>query len=152
MKLTDNFFLKEFEKSNRAKIHGINNAAKGAEIENIKALCENIMQPVRTHFEKPVKITSGFRCLELNRAVNGAETSQHCTGQACDFVISHDHKEVAEFIRDNLDFDQLILENYYSSQFSKWIHVSYSLDKNKNRKEVLNLKNGKYIKGLEDAK
>jgi len=102
-------------------------------------LCENILQPVRDHFGKPVKISSGFRCAELNSspAVGGSKTSDHCKGQAVDFEIDGlPNPDVAQWIMDNLEYTQLILEFYTPGiPDSGWVHVSY--DPNNLKKQEL---------------
>ncbi|MEM4177886.1 MAG: D-Ala-D-Ala carboxypeptidase family metallohydrolase [Nitrososphaeria archaeon] len=136
MQLTKNFFLHEFIKSPTALRLGINNYPTEKEVKNIKRLCEKVLQPVRDHFDRPVVITSGYRSPMLNRHVGGAPNSQHITGEAADFYIPGvDNLKVANWIKDNLIFDQLILE-YYQGGNSGWIHVSYS---DNNRKQVLTI-------------
>jgi len=104
-------------------------------LENAIALAENILQPVRDHFGV-VTISSGYRSSDLNAAIGGSNRSQHSKGQAADFEVpSVDNFVIAEWINDNLDFDQLILEFYDSSDpYSGWIHCSYSSE---NRNQVL---------------
>ena len=121
MKLTKNFELKEFTSSPTAKKYNISNSPPELVIENLKSLCEHILQPIRDKVEKPVEINSGYRCLELNKKVGGVPTSQHVMGCACDFKIDGmTSYEIAEVVLElNLPFDQLIL-------YPTFVHVSYS--------------------------
>ena len=136
MQLSENFSLNEFTKSDTAVRKGINNTPNETHLENMKSLCENVLQKVRTHFGKSVRITSGYRSPELCEAIGSSKTSQHAKGQAADFEITGiDNKVLAEYIIDNLDFDQLILEFYTDGDpNSGWVHCSYKDD---NRKQVL---------------
>lgn len=128
MRITKNFTLEEFTKSETAKKFKIKNTPEDFEIENIINLVKNLMQPLRDHYNKPIIITSGFRCEELNRKIFGAFNSQHILGEACDFYVKGvDNKEVCNYIKDNMLFDQLILEK-------SWIHVSYAQE---NREEYM---------------
>ncbi len=125
-KLAPNFTLLEFVYSQTAYVKGIVNMPSEYAIENLKELATKIMQPIRENFQSPVIITSGFRNRKLNSLIGGSETSQHILGQACDFVVRGvDNKSVCDWIGENLEFDQLILEK-------SWVHVSY---KKPNRKE-----------------
>lgn len=124
MKLTENFRLHEFTDSPTAEANGWDNRASVAVVANLQALCKNVLQPLRNHFNKPVKITSGYRCLELNKKVGGENSSAHLTGNAADLIIPGvELKEIFEYIRENLRFDQLLLET--NKKGSQWIHVSY---------------------------
>ncbi|MEM1971149.1 MAG: D-Ala-D-Ala carboxypeptidase family metallohydrolase [Candidatus Anstonellales archaeon] len=148
MQLTKNFFLHEFITSPTALRIGINNYPDEKAVKNLKRLYEKVLQPVRDHFQKPVVITSGYRSSLLNKHVGGVPNSQHTTGEAADFYIPGvDNLKVANWIKDNLTFDQLILE-YYQGGNSGWIHVSYS---DNNRKQVLTITySGRYY-GLRGA-
>jgi zinc D-Ala-D-Ala carboxypeptidase len=128
MQLTKNFSLHELTKSDTADRLDIDNQPNEEQIESLRLLCENILQPVRDHFGKPVKITSGFRCSALNQAAGGSSNSDHCRGQACDFEIDGvPNPELAEWIESNLKYTQLILEFYTQGQpNSGWVHCSYS--------------------------
>ncbi len=138
MKLSANFTLEELTKSQTASRKGIPNNPNASQIDNLKSLCTNVLQPIRSHFGKPVTISSGFRSGELCVAIGSKITSQHTQGQAVDFeIIGMDNKELADWIIDNIEsYDQLILE-YYEGGNSGWIHISYASEK-KNRK--INLK------------
>lgn len=136
MKLSKNFTLSEFTKSQTALRQGIDNTPEGEHLEAAKELFENVVQPVRDNFGVTV-INSGYRGPELNEAVGGSSRSQHCKGQAVDIECpGTSNYEVAKWIEDNLDFDQLILEFYTPGiPDSGWVHVSYKTEDN--RKSVL---------------
>ena len=112
MNLSRNFTLSELIKSDTAIRRGINNNPNAEQIEKLKDLCENILQPVRDHFGR-VKVTSGFRSPELCVAIGSSVNSQHAKAEAADFeVIGTDNAELADWIYKNLEPDQLILEFY----------------------------------------
>ena len=129
MNLTRNFSLLELTKSDTAIRKGINNNPSAEQIEKLKPVCENILQPVRDHFGR-VKITSGFRSVELCEAIGSSARSQHARAEAADFeCIGVDNAELADWINKNLDYDQLILEFYTPGEpNSGWIHCSYTTD------------------------
>ena len=136
VRLSQNFTLQEYIKSQTALRQGIDNMPNEQHLEKAKLLFENVVQPVRDNFGVTV-INSGYRGPELNEAVGGSDKSQHCKGEAVDIewpgVPNYD---VAKWIHDNLDFDQLILEFYTPGiPDSGWVHVSYKEDAN--RKSVL---------------
>jgi len=147
MKLTENFSLQEMIKSQTAERKGINNKPDDpAVITNLQTLCEKVLQPVRDHYGRPVVINSGYRGPKLNKAIGSSSKSQHTKGQAADIEIPGvSNKELAEYIRDNLEFDQLILEFYNGvDPSSGWVHVSY-VDDDNNRKQTLTInKNGTF--------
>ena len=105
-------------------------------ILSLKKLCENVLQPIRNRFEKPVIISSGFRSAELNKAIGSSSKSQHCKGEAADIEIyGIDNKILAQWIHNNTKYDQLILEFYKESDpQSGWVHVSFT---DKCRKQFL---------------
>jgi len=151
MKLSKNFSLEEMEKSSTAIRLGIKNKAGAGEIKNLGDLCYEILEPVRAKFDKPVTITSGYRSPQLSEAIGSKSTSQHCTGNAVDMeVLSVSNLEVALWIENHCDFDQLILEYYTGEANSGWIHVSYK--DGSNRKQVLTFDGKSYTNGLPDAK
>ena len=129
MNLTRNFTLSELIKSDTAIRKGINNNPNAEQIEKLKALCENILQPIRDHFGR-VKITSGFRSVELCEAIGSSARSQHAKAEAADFeCIGVDNAELADCIHQNLPYDQLICEFYTPGEpNSGWIHCSYVSD------------------------
>ena len=126
MNLSRNFSLHELTKSDTAIRKGIDNNPSADQIDKLKALCENILQPVRDHFGR-VKVTSGFRSSELCVAIGSSANSQHAKAEAADFeVMGTDNAELADWIKDNLPYDQLILEYYTPGEpNSGWIHCSY---------------------------
>lgn len=134
VKLASNFTLYEMVVSQLATIHSVNNMPSKIQIEKLRTLCTKILQPVRNHFNSPVKVKCAFTCVALNTFKNGAVNSQHIYAEAVDFYVSGvDIKKVALWIRNNLDFDILQYE-YPNNDSSKagWIHVSYvSADKNR---------------------
>lgn len=136
IKLSDNFTLEEVAKSDTAIAKNIFNIPEIKIIRNASLLIRNVLQPLRDHIQKPINVESFYRSVELNREIKGSKTSQHVYGQAVDIKISGiDYKDVVEYIRNNLEFDQLILE-------PTWIHVSFS--RYKNRKEVLRFDGRRY--------
>ena len=137
MKLSENFSLVELTKSQTAERKGIDNTPSTEHQENLKSLCTSILQPVRDHFSRVVSVSSGYRSEELCLAIGSKITSQHAKGQAADFEIyGLSNQELANWIRENLDYDQLILE-YWKKEDpnSGWVHCSY--DVNVNRKQYL---------------
>ncbi len=129
MNLSRNFSLQELIKSDTAIRKGIDNNPNADQIEKLKALCENILQPVRDHFGR-VKVTSGFRSSELCAAIGSSVNSQHAKAEAADFeCIGVDNAELADWIHKNLPYDQLILEFYTPGEpNSGWIHCSWIAD------------------------
>ena len=136
MKLTANFSLDELIKSQVAERKGINNNPSPMQIDNLRALAVNILQPIRSQFAKPLIISSGFRCAQLCIEIGSSINSEHCADNksaAADFEIPGvDNKELAEWIKSNLEYNQLILEFYRDGDPSSgWVHCSYSTDLNK---------------------
>jgi len=127
MKLTENFTLSEMVKSETALRQGLDNTPGDAEIANLKVLAEKVLQPIRDNFKRGVKVNSGFRHPNVNAAVGGSRTSDHCKGQAADIEIPGlANADLAEWIKNNLKFTQLILEFYTPGiPDSGWVHVSY---------------------------
>lgn len=133
MKLSPHFSLSEFTKSQTAARKGINNTPGNNEIDRLRTLCEEILEPIREHFEVPIIISSGYRSPALNSAIGGSSTSQHCKGEAVDFTVAH--YNVTELFNwlaftSGLVFDQLIHE------YGDWIHISYT-QRRENRGSVL---------------
>jgi hypothetical protein len=125
-RISKNFTLSELTYSNTAKAKGLSNVPSEAEYNNMKALCENVLQPLRDKLGKPISINSCYRGTLLNEAVGGAKTSQHLKGMAADIHVNGmTMYDLACYIRDNLPFDQLILE-YSDGKYSGWVHVSYN--------------------------
>jgi hypothetical protein len=136
MVISQHLVLAELIRSESAKRHGINNMPTPEHIENLKALAENIFEPIRTEFRVPIYISSGYRSKELNKFVKGSATSQHCKGEAIDIDMDgHTHnitnKDIFDFIVAKLPFDQVINEFNYA-----WIHVSYKKN-GPQRKQIL---------------
>jgi hypothetical protein len=140
MNLSKHVTLAEFENSPTATTHGINNKMSLSQIESAKLLCEKVFEPLRIHLNTPIKINSGYRSAQLNKMIKGSSTSQHCKAEALDLHIG---AKGFNFIKDKLEFDQLIWE-FGNDENPQWVHVSYS---SKNRKQVLKAtkKNGKTI-------
>jgi len=137
MQLSKNFSLPELTKSQTAERKDIDNTPSPEHQDNLKSLCEMILQPVRDHFSRVVSVSSGYRSKELCIAIGSKITSQHAKGQAADFEIyGLSNKELADWIHENLDYDQLILE-YWKEEDpnSGWVHCSFNLQGN--RKQYL---------------
>jgi hypothetical protein len=147
MKISEHLDLSEVIRSETAKRHGISNMPTPEHIENFKKLADNVFEKVRNHFRCPIHISSGYRSKELNAKTPGSSpTSQHSTGEAIDIDMDGSangvtNKMVFDYIKDNLEFDQLINEFNYS-----WVHVSYE-SSGKQRKQILDAVkiNGKTI-------
>ena len=138
MKLTENFSLNELTKSQTAERKGIDNTPSTEHQENLKSLCEMILQPIRDHFRQVVSGSSGYRSPELCVAIGSSTQSQHAKGQASDFeIFGVSNKELADYINENLDYDQLILEYWKGEDEpnSGWGHCSYT--NGSNRKQYL---------------
>lgn len=137
MRLSDNFTLSELTKSQTAERCGIDNTPDKEHIVNLQQLCDNVLQPVRDYFKKPVVISSGYRSPELSIKIGSSSRSQHCKGEAADIEIPGiSNQELADFISDNLSYDQVILEFHTPEEInSGWVHVSYV--GSNNRKEYL---------------
>jgi len=138
MKISANLTLKEVSKSLTATRRGIDNEPKGEHLTALINLANNVFQPIRDHFGKPIFVSSGYRSPELNKAIGGSKTSQHCKGEAID--IDNDAREYPSnadifwYIYDHLDFDQMIWE-FGDDKNPSWVHVSYKSEGN--RKQVL---------------
>ncbi len=128
--------LEELCNSEIAKKLGIVNAPNQLQIENLKTLALKVYEPVREHFGVEINISSGYRIMNLNQAINGSITSQHCSGEAIDIDMKGDkvtNAQVFHWIKDNLKYDQLIWE-FGDNKNPNWIHVSYCKD---NRQQTL---------------
>ena len=134
MRLSKNFVLSEITRSNTAKRLGIENEPTKAHLENLQRIVTNLLQPLRDELG-PIRISSGYRSKELNRAIGGSSRSQHCKAEALDLQFWKDgqmyNKEIYDWVIDNaVEFDQMINEFDFA-----WIHIS--LKKSKNRREIL---------------
>ena len=147
MNLTKNFTLSEMTKSETALRHGMANDPSETEIENLRVLCENVLQKVRDHYGKGVKVNSGYRHPLVNSKVGGSTTSDHCKGFAADIEIPGiPNAELAEWIAEHMEFRQLILEFYTPGvPDSGWVHVSYNPADNKKQVLTALKENGKTV-------
>ena len=140
--ITKNFTLAELTYSATASKKGIKNQPSEEHYKNIVTLCEKVLQPLRDKLGKPIVINSCYRCPELNTAVGGAKTSQHCNGQAADIeIMGLSNYDLACYIREHMDFDQLILEyadNLKNDKNSGWVHVSYKTSGNRHQCLTIN--------------
>ena len=144
------FTIEELTSSDRARELGIDNTPDKDSIERLTTLIVEVLDPARELLGKPIVVTSGYRCSVLNTAVGGQPSSQHTKGEAADLQC-YNNKYLFDIIRENLSFDQLILEtkdifdrNGNKTGVREWVHISYK--KGKNRKQVLRMHNGKTIK------
>ena len=137
--LSEHFALREFVVSGTAIRHGIDNMPPDDVVERLEALCWEVLEPMRHRFGK-IRITSGYRCAEVNKLVGGVPTSQHVKGEAADISVGNLDmgRKMYEYVRTNLDFDQLILE-YRRKTGACWLHVSYRGD-GKNRRQAFEIK------------
>ena len=137
IKLTEHFTLEELCRSRTARRQKIPNVPLGCHIMRLKNLCEKVLEPTRQHFGVPLVVTSGYRCEAVNRMVGGSATSQHRQGEAADFQIegcAPGMREVWQWMKENVPYDQLILESRKDG--TRWIHVSCRIDMRKNRRKA----------------
>ena len=146
VRLSENFTLQEYTKSQTALRRGIDNTPNDEHLAKAKSLFENVVQKVRDHFG-PTVVNSGYRGPELNAAIGGSANSQHCKGEAVDIECpGKSNHDVAKFIEDTLDFDQLILEFYTPGEpNSRWVHVSYKEEGNRKQSLTAVKENGKTV-------
>lgn len=139
MKISKNLSLSEVTKSNTAIKLGIDNSPTSEHITNLVNVANNVFQPIRDHFAAPIFISSGYRSESLNNAISGSKTSQHSKGEAIDIdndaVEYPTNKMIFDYIKEHLEFDQLIWE-FGDNLNPAWVHVSFT-DQRPNRKEVL---------------
>jgi zinc D-Ala-D-Ala carboxypeptidase len=140
MQLSEHLSLAEVTRSETAKRNGVSNMPTEEHTANFKLLAEKVFEPIRTHFGKPIHISSGYRSAALNKAVGGSSSSQHCKGEAIDIDMDGSahgitNKMVFDYIKDNLNFDQMIWE-FGTDANPDWVHVSYSAT-GKQRKQIL---------------
>ena len=137
-RISKNFTLEELTASATAKARGIRNQPGQTEVINLCGLVHNVLQPLRPAMGHEIKIGSGYRCPQLNRAVGGVSNSQHMKGEAADLCIDGDLKKGKrwfEWIQTNCDFDQLIWE--HNAKGNYWVHVSFRCD-GLNRRQAIN--------------
>jgi zinc D-Ala-D-Ala carboxypeptidase len=150
--LTKNFSLEEMVKSETALRHDMENKPGPDEMNNLLQLCANVLQPVRDHYQKGVKVNSGYRSPDVNAKVGGSRTSDHCRGMAADIEIPGiANADLAKWIKENLSYTQLILEFYTPGVLdSGWVHVSYDPANLKKQDLTATKKDGKtvYLPGL----
>ena len=153
MQLSKHFKLEEFTKSMTATRKGISNEPGSGEIKNLENLCYEILEPLRAKYDLPITITSGYRSPALSEAIGSKSTSQHCKGMAADVEIATiPNIQIAYWLQNNVDFDQLILEFYNPDDPSGgWVHISFN-EQGSNRKQVLTYDGKKYENGLPDMK
>lgn len=142
-KISKHISYKEATHSNYAKRNKIANKPKAEHIENMELLAEKVFEPLREWVEAPIRVNSMFRSLELNSALKGAVRSSHLTGNAMDITSmgGKSNLEMFHYIKDNLDFDQLIWE--FGAE-PKWLHVSYENEKENRRQVLVTKRKGKY--------
>ena len=152
MNLAENFTLSEMTKSETALRYDMDNSPPQEITSNLQALAVHVLQPVRDHFARGVKVNSGYRSPDVNAKVGGSRTSDHCRGMAADIEIPGvPNAELAEWIRSNLLFTQVILEFYTQGvPDSGWVHVSYDHENLKKQALTAVKEDGKtvYLQGL----
>ena len=149
-KLSEHFTLGELMRSDTADRKGIDNTPPDHLIPKLKRLCTEILEPIRANYRKPFRPNSGYRSIELNKAIGGSSKSQHCRGEAVDVEIPGvSNYELALWITNNLEFDQVILECYRPGEPSSgWVHISLKEESEINRSIVLTYSNRAYTEGL----
>ena len=140
MQLSKHLSLAEVTRSDSAKRNGITNEPTAEHLNNFKLLAEKVFEPIREHFKVPIHISSGYRSAALNKKIGGSLTSQHCQGEAIDIDMDGSaggvtNANVFNYIKDNLNFDQLIWE-FGTDKNPDWVHVSYE-STGKQRKQIL---------------
>ena len=155
MNLSENFTLQELIYSDTAIRMGLDNKPNDETVENLKILCENILEPIRANFKAPIVVSSGYRSAAVCAAIGSSSKSQHIKGQAVDFeIFGIPNKEVSDWIVQNLNFDQCILEFWNDKEpNSGWVHCSYDNEGN-NRKQYLNAQklNGRVVYTVMECK
>ncbi len=148
-KLSPHFKLREFERSQMAERHNIDNTVKEESVyKNLQLLCEHVLEPVRNHYGIPFSPNSGYRCLDLNRRLKSSDTSQHVSGQAADIELPGiSNYDLGIWIKNNCEYDTVLLEFYKEGiPSSGWVHVSYVEGNNRKRALIFD---GKQYKRLE---
>lgn len=137
MQLTKHFSLEELTASTTARLRNIKNTPTDEQVENLRALCQQVLEPLRIAMNEPIMINSGFRCGTLNALVGGVYNSNHLYGYAADIRIKNEKQGLKYFrwIRENCIVDELLFEK---SGGTKWLHVSYRRDKENRHKTNAN--------------
>ena len=153
MRLSEHFYLEELIKSQTATRLGISNTPSDEIVQNLVALCENVLEPISQQWQAPVVVSSGYRSPELNSMIGGSKTSQHCFGMAADIeIMGVDNCDLCRWIENALDYDQLILEfhNHSEGPNSGWVHVSYNQSGNRRQNLTATKSSGKtrYLPGF----
>jgi zinc D-Ala-D-Ala carboxypeptidase len=144
MQISEHLLLAELTRSESAKRRGLSNMPTPEHIENLKGLAANIFEPIRAHFNVPIHISSGYRSQELNKAIKGSKSSQHCKGEAIDVDMDGtavSNAQVFDFISDNLKFDQLIWE-FGTNDNPSWVHVSFAAGGNQRGQKLKAVQRG----------
>jgi len=139
MKISEHISYKEATRSVTALRLGIDNTPNEYQLQNMEIIAKNVFEPLRKAVGGAIKINSFFRCEDLNKAIGGSSRSQHCQGRAIDVDDNYGHmsnNDMYKYIKENLDFDQLIFEFPDENGNASWIHVSY-VDADTNRKRCL---------------
>ena len=149
-KLSEHFTFGELIRSETAERKRIDNTPPDNLTPKLRRLCDEILEPIRLHYNRPFRPNSGYRSSELNREIGGSSKSQHCLAEAIDIEIPGiSNFELADWIRNNLDFDQVILECYRQGEPSSgWVHVSLKPIVEDNRLAVMTYSGGTYMEGL----
>ena len=138
IQLSEHFKLSEFTKSITAERLGIDNKPGYEQVLAMKHLCREVLEPLRQHYGKPIRITSGYRCEELNRAVGGVGRSQHMLGEAADLSVPNEQvaRDWFQWIVRNTNFDQMLFE-HSSRMRNRWLHLSCRWDRKRNRHQAI---------------
>ena len=143
-KLSQHFTLWEFVISQTAERFGIDNTPNDQIIRSLKKLCETVLEPARFALG-PIKISSGYRCSELNQRIGGSKTSAHMLGFAADLIpLKVTKLELAKWLSKNVEYDEIILE-YGTLQEPAWIHISSDP---RNRRELMRIVNGSKLENI----
>lgn len=132
MNLTKNFTLEELIHSDTAIRKGIKNTPNNTVVGNLRLLCDKVLQPIRDKYGKPISVTSGYRCYDLNKAVGGVGNSQHLTGEAAD-ITSSNNKELWKLIVKMVENKEIVVDQLIDEKHLQWIHISYKKDTNRNQ-------------------
>ncbi len=149
-KISAHFTLGELIRSATADRKGIDNLPPAEIIPKLKRLCEEVLEPIRSHYDIPFRPNSGYRSPGLNSEIGGSANSQHCLGEAVDIELHGvSNFELAQWVEQNLAYDQLILECYRQDEpTSGWVHISLKENSQANRKVALTYSKRKFLSGL----